>query len=84
MGDFNQPQQKYAGTGENRNIAMPVIFYPVIKTLGINIESRKQFCKYVKIVKKSGNLQNFMTIFTIFAKLIFALKFRILVLTRPN
>ena len=32
MGDFNQPQQKYAGTGENCNIAIPVIFYPVIKT----------------------------------------------------
>ena len=33
MGDFTQPQQKYAGTGENCNIAIPVIFYPVIKTL---------------------------------------------------
>ena len=33
MGDFTQPQQKYAGTGENCNIAIPVIFYPVIKSL---------------------------------------------------
>ena len=33
MGDFTQPQQKYTGTGENCNIAIPVIFYPVIKTL---------------------------------------------------
>ena len=33
MGDLTQPQQKYDGTGENRNIAIPVIFYPVIKTL---------------------------------------------------
>ena len=33
MGDFTQPQQKYAGTGENYNIAIPVIVYPVIKTL---------------------------------------------------
>jgi len=33
MGDFTQPQQKYAGTGENCNIAIPVIFHPVIKTL---------------------------------------------------
>ena len=33
MGDFTQPQQKYAGTGENCNIAIAVIFYPGIKTL---------------------------------------------------
>ena len=33
MGDFTKPQQKYAGTGENCNIAIPVISYPVIKTL---------------------------------------------------
>ena len=33
MGDFTQPQQKYAGTGENYNIAIPVFFYPGIKTL---------------------------------------------------
>ena len=33
MGDFTQPQQKYAGTGENCNIAIPVIFYPVRKSL---------------------------------------------------
>ena len=32
MGDFTQPQQKYAYTGENCNIAIPVIFYPVIKS----------------------------------------------------
>ena len=28
MGDFTQPQQKYAGTGENCNIAIAVSFYP--------------------------------------------------------
>ena len=33
MGDFTQPQQKYAGTGENCNIASAVIFYSGIKTL---------------------------------------------------
>ena len=33
MGDFTQPQQKYAGTGENCNIAIAIIFYPGIKTL---------------------------------------------------
>ena len=33
MGDFTQPQQKYAGTGENCNIAIAVTFYPGIKTL---------------------------------------------------
>ena len=31
MGDFTQPQQKYAGTGENCIIAIAVIFYPGIK-----------------------------------------------------
>ena len=31
MGDFTQPQQKYAGTGENYNFAIAVIFYPGIK-----------------------------------------------------
>ena len=49
MGDLTQPQQKYDGTGENRNIAIPVIFYPVM------CKSRKQFCKQLKIVKKSRN-----------------------------
>ena len=29
MGDFAQAQQKYAGTGENCNIVITVIFYPV-------------------------------------------------------
>ena len=33
MGDFTQLQQKYAGTGENHNIAIPAILYPVIKPL---------------------------------------------------
>ena len=33
MGDFTQPEQKYAGTGENCDIAMAVIFYPGIKTV---------------------------------------------------
>ena len=33
MGDFTQPQQKYAGTVENCNIAIAVIFYPGVKSL---------------------------------------------------
>ena len=33
MGDFTQPKQKYAGTGENYKIAVAVIFYPGIKSL---------------------------------------------------
>ena len=33
MGDFTQPQQKYAGTVENCNIAIALIFYPGIKRL---------------------------------------------------
>ena len=33
MSDSTKPQQNYAGTGENRNIVIAVIFYLVIKTL---------------------------------------------------
>ena len=33
IGDFTQPQQKYAGTDENSNIAIAVIFYSGTKTL---------------------------------------------------
>ena len=61
MGDFTQPQQKYAGTGENCNIAIPLIFssnknFMKIFVLTIwvckhsDIKERKnQFCKYVKM-----------------------------------
>ena len=33
MGDFTQPQQKYAGTDDNGNFVIAVILYPGIKTL---------------------------------------------------
>ena len=33
MDDLTKPHKKYAGAGENCNIAISVIFYPVIKTL---------------------------------------------------
>ena len=98
MGDFTQPEQKYAGTGENYNIAIPVIFYPVIKTLWkfvliirlckhSDIEfnhTENNFANMLKPDQKSGNLQDFWTIFIVFAKLIFAFQFRIWVLTHPN
>ena len=32
IGDSTSPQQKYAGTGENYNIVIAVIFYPVNQT----------------------------------------------------
>ena len=47
MGDFTQPQQKYAGTGENCNTAIPVIFQPVIFMRAENI-----FANMLKIVQK--------------------------------
>ena len=73
MGDFTQPQQKYAGTGENCKIAIPVIFYPVIKYLCkllcllfgcvstqiLNLRAENNFANMLKIVKKSGNFQDF-------------------------
>ena len=33
MVDFPQPQQKYAGTGENGNFEIALIVLPKIKTL---------------------------------------------------
>ena len=38
----------------------------------------------LKIVQNSDNLRDFWTIFNIFAKLIFALKFNILMYQHPN
>ena len=69
MGDFTQPQQKYAGTSENCNIAIPVFFLSsnknfmkifvliiqVCKHSDIQFESTKQFSNMLKIVQKSGN-----------------------------
>ena len=62
MGDFPQPQpqQKYAGTGENCNIVTAAIFYPVIffllkilmhiicicKHSDFKFQSKQKFCKY--------------------------------------
>ena len=51
------------------NIFVLIIW--VCKHSDIKFEERKQFCKYVKIVQKSGNLRDFWTTFNIFAKLIF-------------
>ena len=69
MGDFTQPQQKYAGIAENCNIVIPVIFYPVIKTLRKflcllkrcvstqiwNLRAKINFANMLKIVQKSCN-----------------------------
>ena len=66
FGDFTQPQQKYAGTGENCNIVIPFIFLSsnknfmknvvliiwVCKHSDIKFESREQFFKYVKYCPK--------------------------------
>ena len=92
MGDFTQPQKKYAGTGKNCNIVIPVIIYPVMKTLRkflclsfgcaspqiFNSRAKKNnFANMLKIVQKSVNLRNSWTIFNIIAKKIFALEFNI-------
>ena len=65
MGDSTQPQQKYAGTGENCNIVIAAIFYPVIKTIN--------FTYMLNIVWKSRKLNDFWAIFYILAKLFSAL-----------
>ena len=71
MGDFTQPQQKYAGTGENCYIAIAVIFYSVIKTLWkllcllfgfchtqiLNLRAKFNFANMLEIIQKSGKLR---------------------------
>ena len=78
MGDFPQPQQKYAGTGENGNFEIALIVLPEIKAfvhiIWLCKHSDIKFgSKYVKNVRKFGqalNLPDFRIIFNIFAKLI--------------
>ena len=56
MGDFTQPQQKYAGTGENCKIAIAVIFYPGIKSVStqvLNLRAEINFANMLNIVQKS-------------------------------
>ena len=57
----------------------------------IKFYRKNQFCKYIKNCRKISkkwvkpfNLPDFRIIFNIYAKLIFALKFDIYVLTQPN
>ena len=81
MGDFTQRQQKYTSTGENCDIAIPLIFHPVIlcllfgcvSTQITNLRAENNFANMLKIVQKSSNLRDFWTISNKFAKLIFAL-----------
>ena len=55
----------------------------VITRMKANVSwTENNFVNMLKIVQNSGNLQDFWTIFNILAKLIFALKFKILVLSR--
>ena len=61
-----------------------VLIILVCKYSDNKFENRKQFANMLKIVPKSGNLRDFWTNFNIFAKLIFAPKFKIRVLTCPN
>ena len=77
MGDFTQPQQKYAGTGENCKIAIAVIVYPGIKRVStqiLNLRAKINFAKMLKIIQKAHKLPDFWTIFKLFAKLFSALK----------
>ena len=51
----------------------------------LNLRAENNFPNMLKIVQKLGNLRDFWTIFNIFAKLIFALKFNICwLLTHSN
>ena len=58
-----------------------VLIKRVCKHSDIKFQSKNLFCKNVKTVRKSGNLQDFRTFFNIFANLIFSLQFYIWVLT---
>ena len=77
------------------DFAIVVLFYPVIKNLWkfvcilfvfchtqiLNLRAKINFANMLKIIWKSGK---FWTIFNIFSKLIFALKFDICVWQHPN
>ena len=68
-----------------------MFIYPVIKTLQkilcflfgcvstqiLNLRTENNLANMLIIGQKSGNLRDFWTIFYIFAKLIFALKFKL-------
>ena len=54
-----------------------VLIIRVCKHSDIKFESKNQFCKYLKIVRKSRKLPDNWTIFNIFAKSFSALKFDI-------
>ena len=72
MGYFTQPQQKYAGTGENCNIKSAVIFYPGIKLYEnlcasnliqiLSLRAKINFANVLKIVQKSGVVRTNVTI----------------------
>ena len=98
MRRFPEPQHFFAAEWQNWDFAIAIIFYPVIKTSWkflcilfgccstqiLNFNAKKQFCKYVKNCLKIRVWPNFWIIFNMFAKLVFALKFRIRVLQHPN
>ena len=97
-GDFLSHNIFFAAEWQNWDLAILIIFYLEIETLWkflcilfgccstqiLNFNAKKQFCKYVKNCLKIRVWPNFWIIFNMFAKLVFALKFRIRVLQHPN
>ena len=65
VGDFPQPQRKYAGSGENGNFEIALIVLPEIKAFvhiiwlckhsDIKFGRKNQFCKYVEKCPKIGS-----------------------------
>ena len=79
MGDFTQPQQKCAATGENCNpchfltsnknfMKIFVLIHRVCKHLDIKFESKKQFCKYVKNNPKIKEIKDLTQFYLIFGQ----------------
>ena len=71
----------------NKNFKLLCILFGYCHTQILNFKAKINFANLLKIIRKSSKSRgwlNFWTIFKIFAKLIFALKFQICVWQHPN
>ena len=97
IGDSTQPHKKYAGTVKNCDFVIVVNFYTVSKTFWIfcvliisvckhsdfKFEGKQKCFQYVKNIPKKKVQPHFSQYFAHIKKNLFALKFKILVLTNP-
>ena len=98
MRRFPEPKFFFAAEWQNWDFAIAIIFYSVIKTSWkflcilfgccstqiLNFNAKHNVANMLKNCLKIRVWPHFRTIFNIFAKLFFALKFKIRVLQHPN